>query len=224
MNLWAEFLTNPYRKMVKWAHYFPIYERHFSQYVGKPVTIIEIGVGKGGSLQLWKRYFGPFARIVGIDVMERCKEYEEQQISVRIGEQQDTAFLQSLIDEFGAPDIVLDDGSHVMNHITESFRFLYPKLAKNGIYLVEDLQTAYAKEFGGGAGEQTSFIEVSKTLIDEINAHSAQGAVAPTEFTDITWAMHFYDGVVVFERGQRLPSYVVTTGQSSWKGLRSLST
>jgi hypothetical protein len=62
MSLWAEFLTNSGRTIHKWKHYFPAYERHFARYVNRPVTVFEIGCGLGGSLQMWKRYFGPNAR------------------------------------------------------------------------------------------------------------------------------------------------------------------
>lgn len=73
MNLWSDFLTNDTRLIHKWKHYFPIYERHFRQWVYKPLTFVEIGCGLGGSLQMWKRYFGPHATIVGIDILPRCK-------------------------------------------------------------------------------------------------------------------------------------------------------
>jgi hypothetical protein len=62
MSLWSEFLTSQERPIHKWVHYFPIYERHFSGFVNRAATFIEIGVSKGGSLQLWKRYLGPFAQ------------------------------------------------------------------------------------------------------------------------------------------------------------------
>jgi hypothetical protein len=68
MSLWSEFLTNDGRKIHKWTHYFPIYEQHFGRFVNRTTTFIEIGICKGGSLQLWKRYLGPFAQIVGIDI------------------------------------------------------------------------------------------------------------------------------------------------------------
>lgn len=201
MTLWSDFLSNDKRIIHKWKHFFPIYERHFKDFVYKPVTFVEIGCGLGGSLQMWKRYFGPHARIVGIDVNPACKAFEEDQIEVRIGDQSDETFLQSLVDEFGAPDIVLDDGSHMMSHITATFQFLYPRLAKNGIYLVEDLHTAYWEEFEGGLRKPSTFVELCKHLIDELNADHTRNALTPTEFTKTTLSMHFYDSVVVFERG-----------------------
>jgi len=202
VNLWSDFLTNDGRVIHKWKHYFPIYERHFRDYVDKPVTFIEIGCGEGGSLQMWKRYFGPHARVIGLDIDPRCKEFEEDQIEIRIGDQQDLAFLGSVVDEFGTPDIVLDDGSHVMSHVCATFDFLYPRLAKSGIYLVEDLHTAYWEEYEGGLARPGSFIELTKLLIDQLNADHIRQGLMPSEFIRTTLGMHFYDSVIVFERGR----------------------
>jgi len=213
LNLWSSFLTNDGRLIHKWKHYFPIYERHFRDFVYKPVTFIEIGCGRGGSLQMWKRYFGPHARIVGIDILPECKEFEEDQIEIRIGAQQDRQFLENVIAEFGAPDIVLDDGSHVMSHVIASFQFLYPRVAKNGGYMVEDLHTAYWEEYEGGLRKPTTFIELSKNLLDELNADHSRGALAPTEFTRATLSMHFYDSVTVFEKGVHTKKWAPQIGK-----------
>jgi hypothetical protein len=117
----------------------------------------------------------------------------------------DTSFLEDVIAEFGTPDIVLDDGSHRMSDVVETFRFLYPRTSPNGVYLVEDLHTAYWDEFGGGLKREGTFIEVCKGLIDELNAEWTRDALPATEFTHSTLSMHFYDSMAVFERGRRLP-------------------
>ena len=96
MSLWPLFLNHQGRIVHKWVHYFPIYERHFCRYVNRPITFVEIGCGDGGSLQLWKQYFGPYARIVGLDIRPKCKAFEEDQIHVRIGDQSDEQFLLSM--------------------------------------------------------------------------------------------------------------------------------
>jgi len=201
MTLWSDVHNNHRRLIHKWKHYFPIYERHFKDFVYKPVTFVEIGCGQGGSLQMWKQYFGPYARIVGIDINPKCERFSEDQIEIHIGDQQDTTFLQRVIDQIGIPDIVVDDGSHFMSHIVATFNFLYPRMLKNGVYLVEDLHTAYWEEYEGGLHKPATFIEVCKNLIDELNAEHSRGAMPPTEFTKNTMGMHFYDSVVVFERG-----------------------
>jgi SAM-dependent methyltransferase len=202
MGLWQEFLTNDQRPIHKWKHYFPIYERHFSRFVNRDVVVIEIGCGQGGSLQMWKRFFGPHARIIGIDIDPRCASLAEDQIEILVGDQSNTQFLLGIIGQYGSPDIVMDDGSHMMEHVMTSFDTLYPLLARNGVYMVEDLHTAYWDEYSGGLRRLGTFIEYSKNMIDELNADHTRGALDPTEFTRSTLSMHFYDSVVVFERGR----------------------
>ena len=158
----------------KWTHYFPVYEAHLARYKNRPAVFIEIGVGAGGSLQLWKSYLGPFAQIVGLDLIDKS-DLEEEQISIRTGHQSDPEFLQSVIDEFGTPDVVLDDGSHIMDDVGRTFAFLYPRISPVGAYMIEDLHTAYWPEYGGGFGEPQSFIETAKGLIDELNADHSSG-------------------------------------------------
>jgi SAM-dependent methyltransferase len=169
------------------------------------MLFLEIGCGRGGSAQMWKRYLGPRAQIVGLDINPECKKFEEDQIQIRIGSQSDLVFLQSVLDEFGIPDIVLDDGSHRMPDVVETFRFLYPKTATDGVYMVEDLHTAYWDEFGGGLHREGTFIELCKGLIDELNADWSREKLPPTEFTRTTLSMHIYDSIVAFERGRHLP-------------------
>ena len=221
MNLWSDFLDHDERIIHKWKHYFPIYECYFSEFVYKPVTLVEVGCGRGGSLQMWKRYFGPHARIIGIDVNPACKNFEEDQIEVHIGPQQDHSFLQTVLDKIGIPDLVIDDGSHVMSHITATFQFLYPRMLKNGVYLVEDLHAAYWDEYEGGLRKPSTFVEHCKHLIDELNADHTRGALEPTEFTNTTLGIHFYDSVVVFERGTYTKKFAPETGSKmdklEWK-------
>lgn len=202
--LWDLFVNNSGRPIHKWKHYFPIYENHLKPFVNKSVLLIEIGVGRGGSLQMWKKFLGPSAMIIGIDVNPICKNFEEDQIFIRIGSQEDTSFLKRIIEEFGSPDIVIDDGSHIMEHIETSFDFLYPEVSKNGIYIVEDLHTAYWPEYNGGLNKKTTFIEKSKRLIDQINADHTKGKIEQSLFSQTTTSISFYDSVVVFQKGKYL--------------------
>lgn len=201
MSLWQDFLTNDGKRIHKWVHYFPIYERHFAWYRNKSLTFLEIGVARGGSLPMWQRYFGPLARIVGIDHDEKCKAHEAPGIFVRIGDQGDAKFLQSILEEFGVPDVVLDDGSHRMDLTSKSFEFLYPRMPKNAVYMVEDMHTAYWEEFGGGISNPDTFINRSKGCIDRLNADHSRGQVTPDFITRETFGISFYDSVVVFEKG-----------------------
>ena len=201
MSLWSEFLTNQGNLIYKWAHYFPIYERYLSQFANKTVLVFEIGVFKGGSLQLWQRYLGPYATLVGVDINQDCKRHEGLGVHVRIGDQKDEKFLLGLIEEFGIPDIVIDDGSHRMSDILATFNVLYPRLSKSGIYIVEDLHTAYWPEYEGGAKRPDTFVNLCKNLVDNLNADHSRGEIASDFITKNTIGIHFYDSVIVFERG-----------------------
>ena len=201
MSLWSDFLSNQDLLIHKWKHYFPIYERHLARFRNQDVLMFEVGVSHGGSLRMWKRWLGPHARIVGIDIDPRAKGAAEDQCDVRIGSQSDIGFMKSVVKEFGVPDIVLDDGSHVMKDVNATFDYLYPLVPKNGVYMVEDMHTAYWEEYGGALGKPDSFIERSKGLVDRLNADHARGAIKPDEFTATTQSICFYDSFVVFEKG-----------------------
>jgi hypothetical protein len=201
MDLWREFLTHQGKPVHKWTQYFPAYERHFAPWRDRAMTFFEIGVFKGGSLPMWRGYFGARAVIVGADIDPACKDHEAPNIAVRIGDQSDPAFLDQLVSEFGVPDVVLDDGSHQAAHVSATFNHLYPLMPKNAVYMVEDAHTSYWPEFGGGLTEPNAFLNVAKGLVDRLNAEHTRGQVAADAFTRETAAISFYDAAVVFEKG-----------------------
>jgi len=212
MELWSHFQQNTGKIIYKPHHYFPIYEKHLSSFQNKQVTIIEIGVFKGGSLEMFAEYLGPLATVVGVDIDEGCKKHETDFVKIRIGDQSDTKFLESLIEEFGPPDIVIDDGSHQMHDLRKTFDYLYPRVSKNGLYIAEDVGTSYWQEFGGGLYHEDSFIEYSKSLIDQLNYEVVREAIPSPQFIRDTKSITFYHSVVVFEKGTITPKVSSTTG------------
>jgi SAM-dependent methyltransferase len=207
------FLNNGEKRLHKWLHYFDIYERHFERFRDRAPTILEIGVFGGGSLQMWKAYFGHGARVVGIDINPACKVHEEAGIEIFIGSQDDPALIDQILDRYDAFDIVIDDGSHIMRHVMKSFELLYDKVAPHGVYLVEDLHTAYWDEYEGGLKRAGTFMEFVKEKLDEINATHTRGAIPVSTFTRSTACIAVYDSVVVFEkRPQGTRQTSMTTG------------
>jgi hypothetical protein len=194
-----KYLAKTDRKGVdKWLNYLEIYDRFFGKYRGKPVKMLEIGIFKGGSLQMWKDYFGAEASIVGVDINRDCKAFEEPQIDIRIGSQEDRAFLKSVIEEFGPFDLILDDGGHTMNQQIVSFEELFPAVKDGGVYLCEDLHTSYWDGYGGGFKRPGTFIEFAKGLVDQIHGWHIDGG--RTEYTRRIKAIHFFDSIVAFEK------------------------
>jgi hypothetical protein len=102
-----------------------------------------------------------------------------------------------------------------MSDVVKTFQYLYPRTAADGVYVVEDLHTAYWEEYGGGLGREGSFIELCKGLIDELNADWTREALPASEFTRSTLSMHFYDSMVVFERGRHLAKSAPRIGEQA---------
>lgn len=196
------FENNPGHLLDKWMHYFEIYDRHFSKYRGTDVHVLEFGVSHGGSMQMWKDYFGPAAKIYGVDINQNCKTLEEDQVEIFVGDQQDRTFLKSLTERIPRIDILIDDGGHTMKQQIATFEELFPHIQDNGVYLCEDLHTSYWPEYGGGYKRRGSFIEYSKNFIDSIHAwHSLQKRkLCITDFTRSAHSLHYYDSILVIEK------------------------
>jgi len=195
------FAANTGRMINKWKHYLEIYDRHFSRFRGSDVCLVEFGVYQGGSLQMWKDYFGPAARIVGIDINPHCKACEEEQVEIIIGDQEDREFLKSLKRRIPRIDILIDDGGHTMGQQIRTFEELFPHIDSHGVYLCEDLHSSYWSHYGGGYKRRGSFIEFSKNLIDQLNAWQSESRrLQITDFTRSAFSMHFYGGVLVVEK------------------------
>lgn len=212
------FYNNNDKLIHKWLHYFDIYHSHFSKYRNKKVTILEFGVFHGGSLQMWKKYFGKKARIIGVDINPKCKDLTEKQIEIYIGDQENRTFLRKLAKEIGEVDIVIEDGGHTMKQQINTFEEIYPIVKKGGIFLIEDLHTSYWAEYGGGYKKKDSFIEYSKDLIDKIHAWHTPDNKKPMidDMTTSVKAMHVYDSIIVFDKGNVIKPEHKQTGEASY--------
>jgi len=217
------FIENTNRSIHKWQHYFDVYDSHFSRYRGTDVHVVEFGVDDGGSLQMWKEYFGPDCRIYGIDINPYCKDLEEDRIKIFIGDQEDREFLKSLAIEIPRIDILIDDGGHRMQQQINTFEELFPLIQDNGVYLCEDMHTSYWKGWGGGGyRKRGTFIEYSKNFIDYINAwHSQTPRLKVSDFTRSAKSLHFYNSILVIEKGVDNTPIDLRTGESSIKQYRA---
>lgn len=194
------FLNNPQKPIYKWIHYFDIYERHFAQFRGKAPVLVEIGVLEGGSLQMWKDYFGAGSQIVGIDINPACAQHAGDGIDVIIGSQSDPAVIDQVFAKYPQVDIVIDDGSHLMPDVLTSFKLMYSRLQPHGVYLIEDTHTSYWDEYGGGWQREGAVMEFVKAQLDALNAVHTRGVVPVSEITRSTRCIVCYDSIVVFER------------------------
>jgi hypothetical protein len=174
------------------------YERHLRHRRRRAVRLLEIGIGGydsptwgGASLRMWRDYF-PRGDIHGLDINE--KRIDEPRIRIHRGDQSDEEFMRCLGREHGPFDIIVDDGSHKNEDVRVSFAALFRHyLAPGGLYVIEDMATAYDPHYGGGApGHPGTSIELVKSLIDDVNVHPRRVA-----------AVHVYEEIAFIEKSPR---------------------
>jgi len=196
----------------KWGvhWYTQHYARHFQQLRNKPITLLEIGIGGydkpevgGQSLRMWRRYFRR-GKIVGLDYYDKSP-HAEKRIRIYQGDQSDEKLLQRIVAEVGRPDVIIDDGSHLNHHVIKSFEVLFPLLADDGIYVVEDIQTAYWPDCGGSSDNfltAPSSMCFFKGHVDGLNhAEFKRPGYTPSYYDQHIVAMYFYHNMVFVQKG-----------------------
>ncbi|MBT6231169.1 MAG: class I SAM-dependent methyltransferase [Candidatus Scalindua sp.] len=189
------FLSTP-KLSIKNSSYFEIYESVFNSYIGKPITFMEIGVFNGGSLHMWKEYFGDAARIIGVDLNPIALELEKDGFEVYIGDQESKDFWQELKRKVGNVDIILDDGGH-KNGQQIATLFNGVDLVKNGgIIAIEDTHTSYFRRFGNPS--RFSFINYSKKIVDVMNSRFQFVRPKKSKFYNYVWSINYFESIVIF--------------------------
>jgi hypothetical protein len=204
------FFAQQQNTVKKWLHYLPVYDDFFAPYVGTNVSMLEIGVWKGGSLDMWREFFGPDAILFGIDINPDCARSDGKSASVRIGSQDDREFLRGVVKEMGQLDIVLDDGSHIASHQRASFEALFPLLSEGGLYIIEDLHTSYYPHMGGGWKRKGSGIEFLKDRVDEMHRHYIEAGQNISDLLPPIESIQFYDSIAVIRKRRQSPRSCVT--------------
>ncbi len=193
----------------KWGShwYTQHYQRYFSPIKNHRLNILEIGVGGyessrtgGESLRMWKAYF-PNSRIVGIDLEDKT-HFSEHRIDIRQCDQTDVNTLRQLSAEYGGFDIIIDDGSHLNEHVITTFQFLFPLLRPNGIYSIEDTQTSYWPGWGGGMNCPESLMTYFKTLSDGLNhVEYPVENYTPDYFDQNIIEISFFHNLIILRKG-----------------------
>jgi hypothetical protein len=127
------------RGLWKWEHYFDVYHHHLRKYVGKEVAVLEVGIYSGGSLDMWRTYFGAGCKIYGVDIEDACKAYQKEGIEVFIGDQADRSFWRTFKQQVPRVDILIDDGGHAPEQQIVTLEEMLPT-SPGGVYICEDVQ------------------------------------------------------------------------------------
>ena len=189
-------------RSIKWKKYFPIYEKLFERYRNKGITFVEIGVLDGGSLEIWKKYFGKNSRIIGIDNNPGCKKLENQDYEIFIGSQSDPKFWYNFYKEVGNIDIILDDGGHTNDQQIITLVESINHIKDGGLHVVEDVHSSYQKHYGNPY--KYSFINFSKKTIDDINSTFPNIKNFNYTLKKNIYSVEFFESIVAFKIDKRL--------------------
>ncbi|MEB0047240.1 MULTISPECIES: glycosyltransferase [unclassified Pseudomonas] len=155
----------------KWSIYLSEYDRIFSPYRELPVSILEIGIQNGGSLEIWSKYFNNASVFVGCDINPQCAvlEYEDPRINVVVGDANSDSSENHILGLSPTFDIIIDDGSHTSGDIAKAFSRYFCKIKEGGVFVAEDLHCSYWQEWEGGIYYPYSSIAFFKRLADIVN-------------------------------------------------------
>ena len=199
--------------------YTPRYEHHLKKYQHKRLIFLEIGVGgysdplKGGeSIRMWSQWFThPETVIIGIDICPKNIVINDNRVHLLQGSQIDKQFLENVIQTYGRPHIIVDDGSHLPGHVIETFEYLYPMLLDGGTYLIEDTQTSYWKDFENKSESRWATLNSDdpthsyfKNLVQCINYSEIPSPSEPTSLDLSVVGLHFYHNLIIIDKDVNL--------------------
>lgn len=152
----------------KWTGYIDYYDALFRPFRNEQITLLEIGVQNGGSLEVWSQYFPSARRIVGCDIDSAAAhlKFRDARIEIVVGD----ATLPSTVAMLPTEnDIIIDDGSHLPRDICRGFCQLFGRVKPGGLYIIEDLHCSYWSGWQGGLSQPAAAMEFLRRLTDLVN-------------------------------------------------------
>ena len=190
----------------KITSYFPAYVELFGHLRHQKCVFIETGTLGGGSLFMWRKWLGPEARIIGIDLNPAAQKWNAHGFEIFIGDQGDPDFWKETLRKIGPFDAFLDDGGHQsFQQIVTAFEAIRHSTQKS-VVVIEDTHTSFMNDFA--AHGRHSFLEYAKDATDVLTSRSAE--MYPTRFPAVTneeirdqfenlFSIQFFNSLVAFK-------------------------
>tara|TARA_B100000900_G_scaffold406100_1_gene416631 strand:- start:314 stop:1114 length:801 start_codon:yes stop_codon:yes gene_type:complete len=201
-NTYKSFLKSKYY-CLKHTNYFDIYDDLFEKYRNKKITFVEIGIFSGGSLFMWRNYFGKKARIIGIDLNPESKKFEKYGFEIFIGDQSKVSFWKNFFRKVGKVDIVLDDGGHTNFQQIVTTNECVPMIKDKGLMVIEDVHTSFIKKNWYNPSKY-SFINYSKKIIEDINSRFPGIGNFNYSLNKYIYKIQFFESIVSFDINRKL--------------------
>ena len=176
--------------------YFSVYDFYFSRFRNKEIVFVEVGVFSGGSLFMWRDFFGAKARIIGIDMNPEAKKWEAYGFEIFVGDQSEPAFWSNFFETVGDVDVILDDGGHTYEQQIITATSCFSLIKEGGVLMVEDVHTSFLSEFGFPS--KFTFVEWAKNKVLDINARFRETNLPLSNISHLIDSVHFHESIVVF--------------------------
>jgi hypothetical protein len=195
LRIYGAYRSSPYLS-IKHTSYFHVYERLLSPYVGRSITFVEVGVYNGGSLFMWRDFFGQDARIIGIDLNPLARRWEKDGFEIWIGNQASPTFWKDFCETVGPIDICLDDGGHSNIQQIQTTSSVIPYIKDGGLMIVEDTHCSYMTQFGNPS--RHSFMSYAFDVVDAINSRFPGIKKSTNPMNEHVSSVSFQESIVAF--------------------------
>ena len=187
----------------KHKNYFEVYDRLFSSYRNKKITFVDIGVFSGGSLFMWKNFFGKKAKIIGVELNPLARKFEKYGFKIFIGDQSSPIFWKNFFKKVGKVDLILDDGGHTNYQQIITLNSCIPNIKDEGLMVVEDVHASYLKKKFYNPSKR-SFINYNKKLVDDINARFPNLKQFKFSLNNYIYSIENFESIVSFKINKKL--------------------
>jgi hypothetical protein len=200
LKIYESYMTSKYSS-IKHTSYFHVYENLLTPFRGKDITFVEVGVYNGGSLFMWRDFFGPKARIIGVEFNPDAKHWESEGFEIHIGDQSDANFWRDFYTKVGPVDVVLDDGGHSNAQQIVTVAESVAHINDGGMIVVEDTHASYLAQFGNPS--KYSFMNYAFDVVHSINNRFPLVKSSNNLLSAHVSSVQFYDSIVSFHIDRR---------------------
>jgi hypothetical protein len=200
------FKSSPFSS-IKWNNYFEIYEKSLKKFVNKNITLVEVGIGNGGSLFMWKKFLGNKAKIIGVELNPDAKKFEKYGFKIFIGDQSNPSFWKNFYKKNGKIDVLIDDGGHTnLQQITTLMESI-KNMKNNGVIITEDTHTSYMNYKGFKNPSKNSFINFSTNIIENIHRRNPMTKKKMNAFSKKIYSIEYYDSITLININKKQSSF-----------------
>ncbi|MBD1167153.1 hypothetical protein IDG99_01620 [Pelagibacterales bacterium SAG-MED09] len=200
------FKSSPHSS-IKWDNYFEIYENCLNRFINKNITLVEIGIGNGGSLFMWRNFLGKKAKIIGIELNPEAKKFEKYGFKIFIGDQSDPAFWKDFYNKNGKIDILIDDGGHTNLQQITTLMESVENMNNGGVILIEDTHTSFMNYKGFKNPSKNSLINFTTNIIENLHRRNPMVKKRMNDLSKKIYSIEYFDSIVLFNINKKKLSY-----------------